>query len=51
MVLVTEPLRKAPNFAVKREGKCMNCSKPIESGTDIYSRRFCSRDCMLEYLL
>ncbi len=51
MALVTEPLRRAPNFVVKREGRCMSCGRSIEAGTDIYSRRFCSRDCMLHYLL
>jgi hypothetical protein len=31
--------------------KCLCCSKEITVGDNIYSRRFCSEQCKLNYLL
>ena len=35
----------------KREYKCMNCGRAIiGGGTNLYSKRFCTDKCTLEYL-
>lgn len=44
-------IQRVPNFAVRRMPKCMNCSREIFSGVDMYSRRFCSVRCKEQYLL
>lgn len=47
----TVTVQKAPNFAVRQIAKCMSCGRDILSGTDMYSRRFCSVACKESYLL
>ncbi|MBU0662481.1 MAG: hypothetical protein ABH854_01615 [Candidatus Diapherotrites archaeon] len=52
MPLLSETkLKTTSNFAVRRETKCMNCGTAIVSGDNMYSRRFCSDSCRLNYLL
>jgi hypothetical protein len=46
---VTLLTQRARNFAVPREGKCMNCGKSIWPGKGIYEKRFCSIDCKEDY--
>ncbi len=46
---VTLLTQRARNFAVPREGKCMNCGKPIWPGKGIYEKRFCSIGCKEKY--
>ncbi len=42
---------RAPDFARRVVPKCMNCGHYIEKPVGIYSRRFCSVECMNSYLL
>jgi hypothetical protein len=42
---------RAPNF-LKREYRCLNCrAEIIGGGNNIYSKRFCSEQCKLDYLI
>ncbi len=46
---VTEFKKYNYNYGFKT--KCLNCGKEIVGGNNIYSRRFCSEKCKLDYLL
>ncbi|MBN2127546.1 MAG: hypothetical protein JW703_04100 [Candidatus Diapherotrites archaeon] len=46
---LTEEKRFRYDYGVKT--KCLNCGEVITSGNNIYSRRFCSERCKLNYLL
>jgi hypothetical protein len=37
--------QRAPNFALPKLKKCMNCGRPIGFGKGLYESRFCSVDC------
>ena len=34
-----------------KEMKCMNCGKALSEGDNMYSRRFCSEECRMNYFL
>jgi len=46
-----ESIPRVPNFSRKVVPRCMNCGQHIDKPVGIYSRRFCSIDCMNSYLL
>jgi hypothetical protein len=46
---VTETRKYNYDYGIKT--KCLNCGKEINGGNNIYSRRFCSETCKVNYLL
>lgn len=36
-------------YGATRESKCMNCGKQITDKENLYSRRFCSEECRMNY--
>lgn len=46
---VTETRKYNYDYGVK--AKCLSCGEEIVSGNNIYSRRFCSEKCKVNYLL
>jgi hypothetical protein len=42
---------KKYNYDYGVKSKCLSCGKEIVSGNNIYSRRFCSEECKLNYFL
>ncbi|MFH0955199.1 MAG: hypothetical protein V1777_03780 [Candidatus Micrarchaeota archaeon] len=43
--------QRAPNFALPKLWKCMECGKEILNPKDLYGRRFCSIGCKEKFFI